>query len=352
MSSLSPTALIAIFAVGAGVTWIAGLYLARTTDVLDTRLNLGEAMGGMILLAIAGSLPELAITVSGAVQGHVALVAGNLIGGIAMQTMVLAMCDFALRGKRPLSYLVASLGPVLEALLVVLVVTQVVLGAILPSSFAVGGVSPMSMTIVITWIVGMVVLNRTRQTMRWSLSGTPDEADEPVAARADADGSDKPGGGASTRRVIAVFLLASGATLLAGVALESSGNALASYFGINGVVFGATVLALATALPEISTGVAAVRLGDYHLAMSDIYGGNAFQVCLFLLADLITRQPTMADAGASNEWLAGLGVLLTAVFAFSVVVRPRHRRLRLGLDSHVAVAVYALGMVGLFVLAQ
>jgi hypothetical protein len=62
-------------------TWVAGVNLAKATDQLDDRYGLGEALGGMILLSVAGSLPELAITVSAAVAGDLGLAAGNLIGG-------------------------------------------------------------------------------------------------------------------------------------------------------------------------------------------------------------------------------------------------------------------------------
>jgi len=48
---------------------VAGVNLANATDLLDDRYGLGEALGGMILLSVAGSLPELAITISAAVGG-------------------------------------------------------------------------------------------------------------------------------------------------------------------------------------------------------------------------------------------------------------------------------------------
>src|SRR5580765_1133801 len=95
MTALGSGLLIVIFAGAAIATWIAGTQLTRSTDVLDRRFGLGEALGGLILLAIAGSLPELAITISAAADGNLGLAAGNLIGGIAIQTMVLVVCDLA-----------------------------------------------------------------------------------------------------------------------------------------------------------------------------------------------------------------------------------------------------------------
>ena len=119
---------------------------------------------------------------------------------------------------------------------------------------------------------------------------------------------------------------------------------------MNGVVFGATVLALATALPEISSGIEAVRLGDHALAIGDIFGGNSFQVCLFLLADAIAAKPVLAQAGTLNSWLAALSIALTAVYAMGLIVRAE-RPTRLGPDSMLALAIYTVGIVGLIHLA-
>jgi len=338
-----------VFLAGSGATWVAGVELAKSTDELDRRLGIGDALGGMVLLAITGSLPELAVTISAAESGHLGLAAGNLIGGIATATMVLVACD--LFAARPLTYLVGSLVPVLEGLLVVLTVSIVLMGALLPTSVKVAGrLSPASIAIVVVWVGGVWVLNRTRSHPRWEVTmegsqpGRPHRrVRHPVADAARAKHS--------TLRVATVFGASSVVTLLAGVALEISGNELANRAGINGVVFGATVLAFATALPEISSGIEAVRLGDHQLAVGDVFGGNAFQLCLFVVADLVAAKPVLPTTGPANAWLAGLGLALTAVYVGGVIVRPT-RPNRLGPDSILAILIYVVGIVGLLRIAK
>ena len=337
-----------IFVAGSAATWGAGILLSKTTDALDARLGLGDAIGGLIFLSIAGSLPELAITISAAAAGNLGLAAGNLIGGIAIQTMVLLLCDFATGPERPLTYLVGRLTPVLEGLLVIILVAGVDMGSLLKPSTAIGGVvNPASLMIVVVWVVGIYVINRASKKPRWNVEMP---GSKPGRRRRERRHPDQPHPFASwtTARVAGLFGVAALVTLGAGVLLAESGNALAHRMGMNGVVFGATVLAAASALPEISSGIAAVALGDHALAMGDIFGGNAFQVCLFLVADLVAGKPVLPTAGNQNAWLAALGVALTAVYGFGVISRPMHTRFRLGPDSLLALGFFSLGIAGLF----
>src|SRR4029079_11532162 len=89
--SLPLTVVLLIFAVAAAAIWVAGIHLSRQTDVLDVRLPLGSALGGLILLAVATNLPEIAITVSAASSGNIGVAVGNILGGIAIQTVVLVV---------------------------------------------------------------------------------------------------------------------------------------------------------------------------------------------------------------------------------------------------------------------
>lgn len=73
MSGLSLPLLVVIFVVAAAAIWVASVKLSDTTDVLSTRLHMGQALGGLILLAVATNLPEIAITVSAALAHNLGM---------------------------------------------------------------------------------------------------------------------------------------------------------------------------------------------------------------------------------------------------------------------------------------
>jgi cation:H+ antiporter len=353
VSGLSLWLLLVIFAAAAAAIWIAGIQLSKQTDVLSTRLHLGSALGGLILLAVATNLPEIAIVVSAAAAGNVGVAVGNILGGIAIQTVVLVVLDaVGVRGKRPLTYRAASLVLVLEALLVVAVLAVVVAGSQLPDDLIAFRLAPAPVLITILWVVGLLLLNRAGRSLPWHEAGqAPDGQDKPRGHSQQAAEKQATGKGISTARSGLIFAAAAVVTLVAGVVLERSGDAISGHIGLSGVLFGATILAAATSLPELSTGLTSVKNEDYQLAVSDIFGGNAFLPVLFLAAVLISGRAVLPQAHNTDIYLTALGALLTLVYAAGLLFRPRRQVARMGVDSLVVLILYVLGIGGLFAIA-
>ena len=354
VSSVASPLLLAIF-VGCGAAiWIAGIKLSDATDVLSERLHLGAAVGGVILLAVATNLPEVAITASAALAHDLDVAVGNILGGIALQTVVLVILDgTGVRPRKPLTYLAASLGLVIEGALVVAILFVVVMSTQLPNDLIAFRLAPGAVLITIVWGVGLVLVRTAGRSLPWHQGGeAPDNQPEPRGhskTKKERDATDR---GVSTRRAGAVFAVAAAVTLVAGVFIERSGETLFGRWGMSGVLFGATVLAAATSLPELSTGLASTRLGDYQLAISDIFGGNAFLPVLFLLATVLSGSVVLPLAHDTDIYLTALGGLLTVVYLAGLVFRPQRQWFRLGPDSIAVVVLYAAGVVGLGLIAR
>ena len=161
MTSLPAPALLGTFAACAAVIWIVGIKLSDMTDVLSQRWHLGSALGGVILLAIATNLPEISITASASLAHQLDVAVGNILGGIAIQTVVLVALDAAgVRPRQPLTYLAASLTLVLEGALMVALLVVVVMSTQLPRSLILWRLTPGGVLIVILWAVGLLLVRR------------------------------------------------------------------------------------------------------------------------------------------------------------------------------------------------
>ena len=347
LTSFPLLVLLPLFVVRAAAVWLAGTQLSNMTDVISSRFGLGEAVGGIIILAIATNLPEIAIVVSASLTHHTGIAIGNILGGVAIQTVVLVILDgFGLRRKGALIYEAASLQLVLEGVLVMSVLVISIMGTQLPKSIIVARLAPGDLLIAALWLIGLWLINKARKDLPWQEKGRAPDTSRPTRS-SEQDKREK----WSTARVLIALAIAALVTLFAGVVLEESGNAIADHIGLSGVLFGSTFLAAATALPEVSTGLAAVKIGDYNLAVSDIFGGNAFLPVLFLLATLLSGQSVLPQAKNTDIYLASLGVLLTAVYIYGLIFRPKRQFFDLGIDSIVVLILYIVGIVGLFTVA-
>jgi cation:H+ antiporter len=340
MTNYSFFTIVGIFLIAAIATWIAGVSLAKSTDTLDTRYKIGNALGGLILLGIAGTLPEIAVVVSAAKAGHFPVITGNLIGGLAIQTLVIIFFDFALKKKKSLSYLSGSFLMSLETLFAIVLTIITLIGIIFKTKYSVSFFSPYSIILVVVWIYGLFLINRERKIQRFNIT---EEDAEPGRLHHErrAVENHKFFIGKSNFHVIILFIIAAIITLISGFFLERTGNIIAIHFGIGSGIFAGTVIAFVTSLPEISTGLESIKIGDNQLAISDIMGGNAFMLTVFLLADLVAKKPVLTFASHADLVMGISAVVMMGIYAISFLTRPKKKYFRLGPDSILEIIIYA-----------
>jgi cation:H+ antiporter len=121
------------------------------------------------------------------------------------------------------------------------------------------------------------------------------------------------------RLVLANFLLCCAAVVAAGIVLGQSSDRLAERTGLGQIWAGAALLALATSLPELVTGVAAVRMHATNLAAGDLFGSSLANMLILGAVALLATKPREAGAGANGSleltvWMAVTLNLMGACF--------------------------------------
>ena len=81
------------FVVSAAIIVFAGTFLTRATDRLAEHLGIGRSLAGMLLLALATSLPELMFGCNSAWIGRPDMTVGDVLGSSLMNLLLLAVLD-------------------------------------------------------------------------------------------------------------------------------------------------------------------------------------------------------------------------------------------------------------------
>ncbi len=315
----------------------AGVRLTKVVDTLADRLGIGEALAGAVLLGAATSLPGLVTTVVGAASGDAGFAVSNAIGGIAAQTTFLAIADMSYR-RTNLEHAAASVPNMVQALVLTSLI-GVVLAATGSPEVTVLGVHPATVLLVGLYVYGLTLARRARQAPMWQ----PAQTEDTVVDEPEEDGPD-----ASTRRLgieFGLLALVVGAT---GWVVGTAGLSLAAVTGLSGSLVGALFTSVITSLPELITVVTAVRIGALTLAVSDIIGGNTFDVLFVAAADIALREGSvyhLADTRAA--FLMALTVVMTSVLSAGMLEREERH---IGFEGVGILALYAVGVASLIVL--
>jgi cation:H+ antiporter len=331
-----------LFIAAAGAIWVVGVRLAAYADEVSQRTGLGHAFVGALLLGGVTSLPEAATTVSASALGNAPLAVNNIFGGIALQVAVLGLADWVARG-RALSSRVPDDSVLLQAALLVGVLTIATAGVVMPDVLYFG-VGIWSTAVLGAAVIAFYLIHQHGVPGRW----TP----RPQVRRESHD--EKAVGGAaalSNSGLIGALCAAAAGILVSGWLLASTADVMAVETGLGSSFMGAVAVAIATSLPEITTTLAAVKLGAYAMAYANIFGANILDAAIIFLADVVYPGPAVLNEVGRSSAVAGLlGISLTAILLVGVVRRRRRVIAGIGVDSAAVLVVYLGGVALLYTL--
>lgn len=301
----------------------------------------------MLLLAAATSLPEVATTVTAvAWLNNPTLAVHNLLGGVALQTAIIAAAGWTKGNRGALTFFSPRLPLLIGGVGLLLLLHLTIAGIAAHGIPSIVSISVWPVLVFLTYLGVMYLMYRYRAQPRWTPSKADDvppehatESKRPGAhdRRGDEDETQSRNGreGRAQRHSLTnLWLLFAGISLLVlvgGWFATQSADVLAHQTGLGSAFLGATLLALATSLPELSTTTAASRNGRYSVAISNVFGSNAFDVSLLFLAELLYRGGTiMEHGGESVVFVAAIGAVMTSIYLWGLMERENRTVLGIG----------------------
>ena len=345
LESLSTLWLVAIFAAAAIIIAIAGTELTRVADRLGDVSGWGDALVGAVLLGGVTSLSGITTSVTAAYGGHPELAFSNAVGGIAAQTVFLAVADLFYR-RANLEHDAASVPSLLQGVTLIGLLGCILIAMTGPE-ITLWQIHPVTPLLVIVYIGVNKAIKDAGDHPRWQPVSRTGRLEDPGERDRDDEYGEKDN--ASVSGLLWVFAGLDLVVGLAGFGIAQSAIPLAERFGLSQSFVGALGTAVATSLPELIVAVTAVRRGALTLAVANIIGGNTFDLLFLCFSDVAFRGGSLYHVGTDRQlFIIGLTVVLTAIFLLGLLFRQKDGPARIGWESATMIGVFLLGQVMLY----
>lgn len=322
-----------LFLVGLLVLVPSGVTLARAGDEIATRTGIGGLLIGMLLVAVATSLPEITAVVAAAATGAGELAVGSLFGSSMGNMAILAVLDFIHRRHVWVSI---ELGHARVASMAIALTAVAVVGVVTPRGLVLGWVGADTVLIVLAYVAVSAWVRRAALPVAMGLDGIPGPARPRIDRRAL-----RPAGVRFAAATLGIFV--------AGPLVARSADGIADTTGISATFIGVTLVAVATSLPELVTCLGALRIGAYDLAVGNLFGSNAFNMVVLFLADLAFTDGPILTGGSASLVVAGAAAMGLMAIALAAIVHGEETRIgRLEPDAAVLLVAYAAGLLAVW----
>jgi len=282
---------------------------------------------GTLLLGMATSLPELLTAINAISQEVPNLSAGDFFGSSMFNMLILAILDLMHQQTRILRRVATQ--HALTAGMAIILLGLAVFFIQFDVDLQIGWLGVDSLVLMALYIYGIRLINMGRGPHK-PAAEVPTESEEKLPSlKASALG----------------FSVGVAVLVVATYWLVHSAVGVAEITGLSTGFVGVAMVAIVTSLPEVTSTLAAVRIGAFDLAIGNLFGSNMFNMFALGFADLFFRDgrllsvldPTLASVGL-------LGLVLTAI-ALVGNLAPEERRLGfIEIDALLILVVYGLGI--------
>ena len=281
-----------LFAVGLVLLIKGGDWFVDGATGIARRFHLPDIIVGATVVSIGTTLPEVMVSVTGALQGQGAMSYGNAIGSIICNTALIAAISVA-----------CNPGPVNTKTMKMPVIFFFFSAAVYCAAAYLLGEFPRWLGFALLAIFVVYMLLTVRQGLK-----------NPEAAHEEGDEGEKK----EKKLWQELALLVVGAALIALGAnlLVEHGTIIAQELGVPETVIALTFVALGTSLPELVTTITSLKKGHASLGIGNVIGANIFNLVLVSGAS-VTLAPFEVPVGNT---LFGINASLMLDIPLMIVV--------------------------------
>jgi cation:H+ antiporter len=320
---------IVAFILCAALITLSGTQLSKQGNKLAEATGLSKAWIGLILMATVTSLPELvtglsAVTVVKAPD----LAAGNVLGSCAFNLLILSLLDLFV--QKPITSLVRTSHIVLGAFSIILLALVGVSMFLDIEFFSILWISPISLVLLGVYVGAMraVFLYEKAHPVELLVADRPNERNSH-----------------KVRKALTIYSLHAIVVVLAALFLPYFGEQIAIHFQLSDTFFGTVFLAITTSLPEVVVSISALRFGALDMAMGNLLGSNVFNIAILAVLDFFYVEGSLYTAISSSHTLSIFSsVIMTAIVAIGLVVRPEKKRFHLSIDAWFILIIYLINI--------
>jgi len=329
---------ISLFLGATAVVAVAGYRLTAVAKSLAAATGVGQAVFGGVVIGVVTSLAGTVTSIMAAANDHPDIAFGNAVGGIAAQTAFLVIADVFYR-RANLEHAAAAEVNMTQCVVLILLLSIVLL-AMLTDPTSVFGVHPVSIALVLAYLLCVRLISHSHRQPMWFPRRTAIMAEEAASHEARR--------GVSSREWLNLATLISLVAAM-GWLVARTGSAIASGTGLSDSIVGVLFTSVSTSLPELIVAVSAVRRGALNLALGDILGGNTFDVLFLSASDIAYRNGSIFHAVSVLQaiWLV-LCIVMTSIILLGLLRRQERGLGTIGFESSAVILLYVAAVVLLF----